>query len=311
MTATTTGRRVTPTGTLLLPSTATREEWLAERRNGIGASEIPAIIGLSPYATALHIWAEKTGRLANDGPMHESAKWGLLLEDTVARTWADDNGYTVRRIGLIAHVEHPWRRASLDRLVMDGCDDGPCAVQIKTRSAYKAADYKDGIPDDVAAQVQWEMHVSGFTHTHVAVLIGGQTLVAHRLDADPQVQSYLIAEAERVWECVQADLPPEVDPAPSLLDLYDRLHPERVGAAELPPAAELWLNAYRDATAMEAEAKATKEKAKAALIGLLGDADTGLIDGRPVFTYREQVRKSFTVAESTSRTFRLTKGATS
>lgn len=39
-----------------------RSEFLARRMAGIGGSDIAAVLGLSPYKTALQLWMEKTGR---------------------------------------------------------------------------------------------------------------------------------------------------------------------------------------------------------------------------------------------------------
>ena len=46
------GRRVTPTGRLILPATADRADWLTARRSGIGSSDVPAILGLVDYIFA-------------------------------------------------------------------------------------------------------------------------------------------------------------------------------------------------------------------------------------------------------------------
>ena len=39
----------------------TREDWLQERRRGIGGSEAAAILGLSPWATPLDVYLDKIG----------------------------------------------------------------------------------------------------------------------------------------------------------------------------------------------------------------------------------------------------------
>ncbi len=38
------------------------EEWLVNRRNGIGGSEISAVIGENPYMSNVELWELKTGR---------------------------------------------------------------------------------------------------------------------------------------------------------------------------------------------------------------------------------------------------------
>lgn len=42
-----------------------REEWLALRRQGIGGSDVAAILGLSKFKTQQELWMEKTGRLVD------------------------------------------------------------------------------------------------------------------------------------------------------------------------------------------------------------------------------------------------------
>ena len=39
-----------------------RQEWLQERKKGIGGSDAAAIIGLNPYMTNVDLWEIKTGR---------------------------------------------------------------------------------------------------------------------------------------------------------------------------------------------------------------------------------------------------------
>ncbi|MGW7468444.1 hypothetical protein ACWGJT_28240 [Streptomyces xantholiticus] len=41
---------------------------------------------------------------------------------------------------------------------------------MKTRSAFKSAQWHAGAPDHVTAQVLWQIAVNGYEHTHYAVL---------------------------------------------------------------------------------------------------------------------------------------------
>src|SRR5690242_683913 len=62
---------------------ASREAWLQERRKGIGASDIAAILGCDPYRPRCDVWANKTGRAREDqrAPM----LWGLRMEPLISR----------------------------------------------------------------------------------------------------------------------------------------------------------------------------------------------------------------------------------
>ncbi len=133
-------RRVTPTAYRVLPADADRDTWLTARRDGIGSSDVPPILGVSDYTTAVHVYRDKRGELVDDAG--EAALWGHLLEEPVAREWARRQRSVIQRVGLVARVDEPWMRATLDRQVlecpMDRSVRTRCALEVKCRSAFKA-----------------------------------------------------------------------------------------------------------------------------------------------------------------------------
>ena len=227
---------VTPTGVLLMTAEQIRDRgaWLAERRNGIGSSDVPAILDLEDaYVTALHVWHDKRGDV--DKPS-EPALWGTLLEDVVAQEWCRRNRSVIEDMGLLARQGELWKRASLDRLVrecpLDPARRAVCALEVKTRSAFKSARWHADVPDDVLAQVTWQLHVTGLDHIHVAVLIGGnsyqQTVVWH----DEAIEAYIVPPVTAFWEIAvgQGIAPPANYSKPDrLIELDEQLHPDRVG----------------------------------------------------------------------------------
>ena len=275
------------TGPLLLGDPPPEsEEWYALRRAGITATDIPRILGLSRHGNALSVWLDKRGDLPA-AEASEAARWGQLLEGPVAAEWAARRSVTLSRVGVLAHWEHPWRRACLDRMV-DSCPDGdgPCALEIKTRSAWVASQWGGDVPDDVLAQVEWQMHVAGVGHVHVACLIGGQRLVDVRVDTDPQVRDLIVADAAGVWQCVLDGSPPEVDPDALLARVLDAWHVDRSGWVDVPETqarALLGQLAYARAEARAADERA--EQARAAVVAELGAGDTLTVYGEPVCTY--------------------------
>lgn len=63
------------------------EEWLKWRALGITATDIPVILGLSPYKTPWQLWAEKIGRInPPDLSGNPNIQRGVALEDK-ARSW--------------------------------------------------------------------------------------------------------------------------------------------------------------------------------------------------------------------------------
>lgn len=290
----------TPTGAVLGAWPANTDGWYAARRAGIGGSDVPPIVGYDSHKTALHVWLDKRGELPYE-ELGEAGEWGNLLEDVVAREWARRRGVTVFRVPTLHHLEQPWMLANLDRGV-DGCAAGlpewlaGCALEVKTRNAYVAGTWREDVPDDVLAQTQWQLMVTGLPHIHVACLIGGQRLVEHTVYPDEAVQAYVLAEASAVWQAVLDGVPPRVDASALLIDLLDRLHPNRAGAVEVDPA---WFAAvradYEFGLAVENRGKARKERAKAELVAALGGGDHFVVpvgdEGtRTVATYTPDMR---------------------
>lgn len=296
------GRRVTPTGRLILSADADREDWLTARRSGLGSSDMAAILGISAYGNALSVYHDKTGGLPLEGDDSEPALWGRLNEETVAREWARRNRSYVRRVGLVANVDRPWQMCTLDRRVLE-CPVSAgtrerCALEVKCRSAFKASQWRTGCPDDVLAQVLHQMDVCGFAHLHVACLIGGndyRQFTVYRTE-HAQLIDDLRTAGSRAWEQIETRRPPvlahDADPG-VLLDLYEQLHPNRAGAVDLTRDGDAQdaLVAYLHAHTDEVAAKDRKKTAKAAMIGALGNADTAIVLDRTFYSLDEATRE--------------------
>lgn len=290
----TTTKKVTPTGVLVLSADAPRAEWLAQRTKGITATDLPAILGLNKYKTALDVWTDKInpdteGFEPAIGHM-EAAFWGIELEDTVAKAWAESKHFTVRRIGIIAKQDAPWMRASLDRLVT-GCPDGRCAVEVKTRSGYVGAEWDAGVPADVKAQVHWQLMVSGLDHIHVIALIGGQRLVEHVVTVDADTAGLLTEAAASMWSYVQSGQPP-VLPEAQWTDAYlDARHPNRDGECEVDTDTMLTTTAYEEVVQQIKLLEERKSQLRTKLVGALGEHEAATWDGTPLYTYKASTSK--------------------
>ncbi|MEV5977547.1 lambda-exonuclease family protein [Streptomyces sp. NPDC052114] len=298
------GRKVTPTGRLLLDHTAPRDVWLDARRRGIGSSDLPAVMTLSGFKTPLHIFHDKLGRLPHDDKFSDAAHFGVLFEEPLARDWARRNRTVVEPVGIIANDDEPWQMCTLDRL----CTECPldrrvrslCALEVKTRNAFVANLWRQGPPDDVLAQVLWQILVTGLDHIHVVCLIGGQDYRQYTVRREDHVKlvAYLNAEAGRLWhEHIVPGRAPAVsgeEPPDALIDLYDRLHPDRSGVVVLDRDGDAHdaMCAYIEAVAAERNAKAAKKTAKAKLLAALGPAQAALFQDRPFFSIEQSSKKT-------------------
>lgn len=206
-----------------------REGFLQERKKGIGGTDMAVILGLSPYKTPLQLWLEKTGR-AEDIPQPDAEErmyWGTVLEDVVARRYADLNGCRIQRIN--DPLVHPGGilRGNIDRAIINPAIAGNVRVkdgrlttdkilEVKTAHAMaqNSADWgapgSDEIPQHYWIQVQTYLGLSQYPVADLAVLFGGQKLATYTIRADGDLFADLVSEAGAWWQKhIVADLPPE------------------------------------------------------------------------------------------------------
>ena len=123
------------------------QEWLAYRRQGIGGSDVAAILGISPFRTARDLYDDKLNiaSAVDDTGNWVALEMGHLLEPLVAQIFAKKTGLEVFQIKKIfQHPQHPFMLADVDYFVR--LPNGKIAIlEIKTTN-YNAKDHwwKDG-----------------------------------------------------------------------------------------------------------------------------------------------------------------------
>lgn len=192
-----------------------RAAWLAERKTGIGGSDIAALLGLSPWKTAVDVWLDKTGQTP-DAEENEPMYWGSRLEDVVASEFAKRNGMKVQRVNsIIRHPEHSCAMASIDRAIvadgtrarlLDGLLVGATALlECKTASAHALSDWQgddgsDAMPIHYAAQCMWYLAVTDVDVCHVAALVGGNRFIVRKVERDEPTIDAMLERAEAWWQ---------------------------------------------------------------------------------------------------------------
>lgn len=142
-----------------------REEWLENRRKGLGGSDCSAVIGFNPYKSNVDLWREKTGRIEQEDISDKPyVQYGNKAERHLRELFKlDYPQYTVDYVenNSFYNAKYPFARASLDGWLTD--DSGRKGVlEIKTTeilSAGQRAKWKDRIPDNYFCQVLFYMAV--------------------------------------------------------------------------------------------------------------------------------------------------------
>lgn len=201
------------------------EDWLAERRNSLGGSDIGAILGLNRYATPYTVWAEKTGRLPPQED-NESMRQGRDLEQYVAERFVERSGKQLQRYNyLLRSSAAPYLHANIDRRII-GERSG---LECKTASALNIKLYAGGeFPEGYYAQCVAYLAVTGWERWYLAVLVLSKAFYVYQIttvenDAvpswcessvyvSPNEMETLKRCATEFWEgCIIPDKPPPPD----------------------------------------------------------------------------------------------------
>jgi putative phage-type endonuclease len=183
----------------LIP-TASEAEWLAARRKGITASEIAALMGISPWSSPYKLYHQKLGLLPADEVTPAMERGNVLEPYVVEKFAAAHPEFAVLGTGreLYAHPSRPWQMATPDRMVHDvvevdrcTCGTGPmgyygmherhCGWELdrpvavlETKTTTDMSEWgepgTDEIPVHYRSQVLWQMDVMGVSRAYVAVL---------------------------------------------------------------------------------------------------------------------------------------------
>lgn len=280
---------------------------IADRRLGIGSSDVATVLGLSPYQgnTPLALWLEKTGMAVEVERDEMALDLGHLLEPVLLGVFERQSGLTVLTHGdgveSVSHPDHPWRRANLDGRIKDK----RAAVEVKVVGVGMMRDWDvnsdDGIPHYVRVQVAWQMHVADLDVVFVVALIGGTTFRVFEVARDLDIERQIVAVCSAFWHRVTTRAEPDVDGSAIARAWLNRLYPPREPevVVTLDPEDDGDRGIIRLAhgrlvdAATERAAKSSKDLATNALIKAMGEreCDVLYLPGEWRASYRTQGKK--------------------
>lgn len=218
-----------------------RADWLEWRKKGIGGSETAAIMGKSPFESALSVYISKTD-LAEPVEMNDAMHFGNLLEPIVADEFTRRSGFQAYELHkMIRHPIYEFMLANVDRVIYDEVM-GWGILECKTANQFKQMDWEGSrTPEHYYYQVQHYLAVTGLQFAYIACLIGGQTFRYNYIERDEAVIEQIFEGVTDFWF---NHVLPEVMPDVSHLDADNlgRLYPKHTDSEWVSLAEnETWL----------------------------------------------------------------------
>ncbi|WP_167406062.1 YqaJ viral recombinase family protein [Amycolatopsis thailandensis] len=278
-----------PDGKLVLPASASHAQWLARRRDGIGASDASTVGGVNPWSDLTKLYADKVHGIS--APDNDVMRVGRDLEGYVLFRFREATGLQTRRVGMLASREHPWMLASLDGLSSDGG-----VVEAKTTTSAYLHEWTDAygnesVPRHYLLQVQWQLKVSGRAHGWLACLfLDTRKFVYRRVERDDELITLLVEMGGDFWhDHVLPQVAPPLDPGAG--PILRRLHPTVDAASrEGGEAAAVALRRQARIKAHIKDLEAELDGVLAELFAITGDAETLTVHGEPAATWRHTGR---------------------
>ena len=170
------------------------EAWRDARTDGIGGSDVAALMGLINYKTEYAVWLDKKGWRPpiTETPIMTRGRYAELM---LAQWFADETGLGMRRAGTwaVEHSEH--LRCNPDRFTSDG---GVAEMKAPDTDDWGDA-WKYGPAIHAVMQVKYCMAVTGAPHGYVIADGGRDGLRWWRIERDDAELQDMIEFVDSWW----------------------------------------------------------------------------------------------------------------
>jgi len=197
------------------------DEQVELRQSGIGASEIAAVCGISPWASPLDVWMRKhtpeREPLITTELDSMAIRLGNTLEEPLRELYSNEVGLIVQKPDITyRHPIHDFILATPDGICYapNAAHSVECGLEIKNVGARMISAWNNGVPDYVELQCRQNMAVLNIDRWDVATLLGGSDFQIFTIERDLELEQTIIEAAKYFWEnyILTNTPPPENDP---------------------------------------------------------------------------------------------------
>lgn len=276
-------------------------EQLQRRSKLIGSSDAAAVVGVDPYRNARDVWLEKTGRAVSFAG-NEATERGNFLEPAILNYAEAKLGVKLQRDVMIVDPTGALC-ANLDGITPDALR----IVEAKssTQPELWGEENSDAIPNQYVVQCH---HQFGVASIEVATVVALLPLYrrfefrTYEIECNRELRDRIIEiDLDFFEKHVKRDTPPEGEIAH--IDTLKRIRREPKSVCVIPDSIA---RGFIEAKAALKIAEDDERAAYADLVSAMGEAEAAEWSGGE-FTYFEQKRKAYSVAESIYRVLRKVK----
>jgi len=292
---------------------ALTDKQLISRQQSVGGSDVPAILGISPFKSAADVFLEKTHPMKDittmameAGHMLEPAviDWAIKKIKSADFVWSSANVRRTKMLKSANGLDLP-AHANLD--FMFTLDKNPvgetrCAVEAKTTGLprYWGTPGTDEVPDHVLVQCLWQGLIADIDIIHVAVLIGDRGFSLQMYEIEPiqyeEETNEIVNRVAEFWNknVMEGVAPKETAPKIDTIKKIIRVPNKSIEVPDM--MIQSWIIAKEELSI----AKQKESELKAKVLSELSDAEEGRSASGKV-TYYEYDRREYTVPTTSYR----------
>ncbi len=264
-------------------------------RYWIGGSTIPAIVGISPFATPLDAFHSITGTAPElDIATEQFFKRRKALEPYIAAL-LEEHGLEVHAQNQrYIDPEYPFLQAEIDAETTDDQNAEFKSVNPRASHLWGLEPHDDSVPDYITLQAQWGLGITSSLgikgpateSCRVVAAIGFDESRIYPVRRADDVIAWARAEAIKFWE---QHVIPRVAPPPSTVgDILSYIKPDPAKIIEATDIAGLHADVaeFLELRTVSKDAESRLDVAKARIQLAMVDATTLTVEGKPVLTWK-------------------------
>ena len=247
-----------------------REQFLLDRKKGIGGSDVASILGVSPFRTALDVYHDKTSPELVYEEINEDLQRGMRVEKYILQEYAERcEVQLASNVPTIIDQEYPFMRANVDAMVIGQ----NVIVEAKSTKA-PISSWENGVPEYYKAQVAYYAMLTDAEYVEVPVLFSGWKYACFTYWRDVEYEASIKEAVINFWHNhIVKNIPPKPTSPEELMAAYPKLEKKTI-EADNNIREKVYL--LQEAQAQRKKLEEQEKQLKTQIQGYMGDA--GLLD---------------------------------
>jgi putative phage-type endonuclease len=248
-----------------------REQFLLERKLGIGGSDIAPIMGLSPYSTPLDVYRDKMNPAVIYEEESEDLKRGARVEKYILQEYCEASNCSLEiNLAPVIDLKYPFMRGNVDAKVV-----GENVIVEAKSTKCPIAKWEEGIPEYYRTQVAYYAMLTNAERVDVPVLFSNWQYACFTYWRDLEYEARIRQAVIDFWNNhIVAGIPPAPSNPAELQEVYPKLETAKTIKADSGIREKV--NLWQEISLRRRELEKQEEKLKIEIQNFMGDA--GILD---------------------------------